>query len=108
MSDERATGAAKFAREMMQEVLVMIVRQIALIPTADLEAHIADAQDSLSMMHSAGPILDPTYYRNSMHDGTFDNAERQLKMAEHLLCVRQLIDEHEAQRLEVLAKEARK
>lgn len=90
--------------ESMQEFLLMLVRQIAMLPTADLEAHIQKSRNSLSLMDAAGPILEPTYYRNSLHDGTFDNARRQLKMSEHLLEVRKLIDEHEVERQEILAK----
>lgn len=92
---------------MLADFLLNIVRQIAIVPTEELEAHIERSADSLSRAHAMGPILDPTAYRNTLYGGGFDAAENHLKMVKHLLSIRKLIDEREAMREEILGKENR-
>jgi hypothetical protein len=89
---------------MMEELLLNLVRQIAFIPTEELQAHVDACRSSIARAHSVGAILDPTAYRDALQNHGFENSGRQLKMAEHILGIRKLIDEHETMRQEYLAK----
>lgn len=91
--------------DMLKEFLNNLVRQIAFIPTDVLEAYLHEYHSHIQHAHSVGPILDPTGYRNALHGHEFENAERQLKMTEHILEIRKLIDEHEAMRLKLIGEE---
>lgn len=85
---------------MGKEFITMLLRQaiqsLTFISTEDLEAHVRESRNSLNYTNSMGHILDPTGYRDALQSGQLEDARYQLEMVEHLLKVRQIVDEREA------------
>jgi hypothetical protein len=72
-----------------------IARQLAIFPTAEIERHVRQCQESLERAESIGPLLDPTAYLKAFEGGHLDDARRQLAIVKHLLAARKAIDERE-------------
>jgi len=84
--------------------LTNLVQQIGLIPTADLEAHVEECEQSVRQFDSIGVMLDPTYWMQARNTGEFDMAKGRNAMARHILEIRKLMDADEALRQEYLKK----
>ncbi len=89
-------------KENLTWFLQNLARQLALIPTKELEAYVQNASDADGKFHAIGSLLDPTYYRAVTRNGEYDHAKKQLEIVEKLLEARWMIDE-----LEVLAADIR-
>lgn len=83
-------------REAIQELLVTMLYQLRVIPLEAMEElhRTSTNRTNLSMFHSIVPMLDPTYYRNVLSDGTLESAELQADMLKHFIEIRKLIDKH--------------
>ena len=77
-------------------MLNIIVRQIGLLNLDEMRAVNADAKRSRQHWDSIGVMFDPTYYRNSLHDGTFESAALQAEIVDHLIAIRELADKLQA------------
>lgn len=76
--------------------LATIAQMLALVPTEQVRQHVTVCRSSIDRADSLGSILDPTAYREALHDGSLQDAKNQLAIAEGLLKVRELIDKREA------------
>lgn len=70
--------------------MLNIVRQIGLLDLEEMRVVNEDAKRSRQKWDGIGVMLDPTYYMNSMHDGTFDSAALQAEIVDHLIAIREL------------------
>lgn len=84
--------------------LTNIVRQIGLIPPAELKAYIEECEQSVDRADSIGVMLDPTGWMRAKHTGEFEMAKGRNQMARHILEIRQLMEADEVQRQEYLKK----
>ncbi len=91
-------------KEHVEFFLTNLVRQIGLIPTTDLEAHVKDCENSVQRADSIGVMLDPTGWMRSRNTGEFDMVKGRNAMARHILEIRKLMDADEALRQEYLKK----
>lgn len=82
--------------EQIQFMMVNILKQLAMIPTDDLETYIRDIEDNNQRFENVGAIVDPTAYRNALYNGELENAKAMLKITKGMLEVRRAIDEREA------------
>lgn len=82
-------------KKMLQMFLLGIVQQIGLLDVKQLKEHLSEARNSMSRVDSIGPILDPTGYRNSLQDGSFERARIQIEILDHLLAIRVLGATHD-------------
>ena len=84
--------------------MLNIVRQIAYLEVDKLEAHVEAIKAEQQRFDSIGPMLDPTYWMRARNTGEFDLAVTQLRIVEHLLEIRKLMDRNEGLRQEYLRK----
>lgn len=76
--------------------MLNIVRQIGLLDLEEMRAANADAKRSQQKWDSIGVMIDPTYYKNSLNDGTFESAALQAEIVDHLIAIRELADKLQA------------
>ena len=81
--------------EQIQFMMVNILKQLAMIPTDDLETYVSDIESNNQRFENIGAILDPTSYRNALHTGEIENAKAMLKITKLMLDARRAIDERE-------------
>jgi hypothetical protein len=79
-------------KEFMQSVLRNAAGMLYIIPLDELEAYVKEVRDNNNRWNSVGAILDPTAFRDAMHNGKLEQAKAELEMAEHLLEVRRLVE----------------
>lgn len=76
----------------LEAVLRGFVGMLSLISIDDLETHINDVARNNEIYDAAGPIFNPTEYRNTLASGRRDNARTQLEIVRHCLEIRKLFD----------------
>lgn len=76
-----------------QDFMLNIVRQIAYLDLATMQAILQEAKDSQSTFESIGHILDPTAYRDYLHKGGSNFVSAQAEIVSHLIAIRELINE---------------
>lgn len=76
-------------------VLRSVIQTLSYIMTEDLENHCNKAERQIMRADSMGAILDPTGYRDALQSGQIEDARYQLRMAQHLLAARKVLDERE-------------
>lgn len=78
--------------EFMQSILRNAAGMLYVIPLDELEAYVKEVRENNNRWDSVGAILDPTAFRDAMHNGKREQAKIELQMAEHLLEVRRLVE----------------
>lgn len=91
-------------REELEFFLTNLVRQIALLPLAELEAHVKEAEQSVNYAEDIGVLFDPTGWMRARHTGEFEMAKGRNQMARHILEIRKLMETDEALRQDYLKK----
>lgn len=86
--------------------LATIAQMLALVTTEQVRQHVAACRSSIDRADTLGSILDPTAYREALHDGSLQDAKNQLAIVEALLKARELIDKREAFVASMEAKKA--
>lgn len=76
--------------DMVREFMLNIVRQIALLDLAQMEAVQAESYQSHAYWDSVGGMLDPTAYRNLLQRGGLEHARLQSEVVDHLIAIRKL------------------
>lgn len=83
-------------REGVIALLQNVARQLALLPTAEIQKHADESAGNLSLAESIGCMFDPTSYLAAQRNGEMDDARHQLEIVRHLLAARKAIDKREA------------
>jgi hypothetical protein len=91
-------------KEDLEFFLTNLVRQIGIIPLADLEAHVEACERSVSNADSIGVMLDPTGWMRARNTGEFDMAKGRNAMARNILEIRRLMEADEKLRQEYLKR----
>lgn len=72
-----------------------IARQLALIPTVELEKHCDECANSIFQAEAFGCFSEPTAFIKANNDGSMQDAKNQLEIAKCLLGARRAIDKRE-------------
>lgn len=83
-------------KEFTKEFMLNIVRQISALDLDTMREINQEARASQRQWDSIGAILDPTAYRDMLHDGSLAHAQLQTEVVDHLIATRELIDKMNA------------
>lgn len=76
-----------------REIVKMIILQIATVNTDTLREINSQALKARDYWDTLGVMIDPTAYKNMLHEGSFDEAQKQREIVTHLIAVREIAEE---------------
>lgn len=79
-------------KQFTQEFMLNIVRQISILDLDAMREINQEARQSQRQWDAVGAILDPTRYRDMLHNGSRDHASLQAEVVDHLIAIRVLVD----------------
>lgn len=89
----------------LQEFLLNIIRQVAIVDLPAMEELYDASMYSLSMQDNLVSLVDPSRWMRQREDGTQQSAELQAKMLKHLIAIRKLAGELQDLSEEVAARQ---
>ncbi len=93
-------------QQILQDFLLNITRQIALVDLSDMEALSRETRHTLSMQDTIVALVDPTRWMREKDDGTRRSAELQADILDHFIAVRHLTNQLHALSVEVAERNA--
>lgn len=93
-------------QQILQDFLLNITRQMALINLSDMEELLREIRHTLSMQDSIVVLVDPSRWMREKDDGTRRNIELQADILDHFIAIRHLTNQLQALSVEVAERNA--